>query len=178
MEVAVKMTKKRKMCDGDLERSPTVARVRSRHSGVLVALASLESPVSELSSNGNTVLSKPAVGSNFDDALASCFADNNGSSDISSKFIDLDGDSVKIANSNSEVRKSECKVHKLETTPRRQHAKPRCLFTETTMPSEVDQLDEFFAAAEKDLHKRFAEKYNFDFAKEEPLEGRYEWIRQ
>ncbi|XP_059295219.1 cyclin-dependent kinase inhibitor 1-like isoform X3 [Lycium ferocissimum] len=153
MEVAVKMTKKRKMCDGDLERSPTVARVRSRHSGVLVALASLESPVSELSSNGNTVLSKPA------------------------------GDSVKIANSNSEVRKSvllssECKVHKLETTPRRQHAKPRCLFTETTMPSEVDQLDEFFAAAEKDLHKRFAEKYNFDFAKEEPLEGRYEWIRQ
>ncbi|XP_060192835.1 cyclin-dependent kinase inhibitor 2-like isoform X2 [Lycium barbarum] len=148
MEVAVKMTKKRKMCDGDLEMSPTVARVRSRHSGVLVALASLDSPVSELSSNGNTVSSKPA------------------------------DDSVKIANSNSEVRESECKVHKLETTPRRQHAKPRRLFTETKMPSEVDQLDEFLAAAEKDLHKRFAEKYNFDFAKEEPLEGRYEWIRQ
>lgn len=82
------------------------------------------------------------------------------------------------------------------------------------MPSEAE-LDEFFAAAEKDLHKHFAEKYNslslspsffthlyllfskffseksiiihesaccnrynFDFAKEEPLEGRYEWVRQ
>ena len=71
------------------------------------------------------------------------------------------------------------------------------------MPSEAE-LDVFFAAAEKDLHKHFAEKYknslslpspffskfcithesaccnryNFDFAKEEPLEGRYEWVRQ
>ncbi|KAJ8546148.1 hypothetical protein K7X08_018731 [Anisodus acutangulus] len=202
MEVAVKMkrerenlvvadAKKRKMCDGGLEMSPTVARIRSTCSGVSVAPASLESPASKLSSNGNSVASKPAVISNFDDALASCFADNR-SSDVtkgSSKFVDLDEDSVEIATSNSEFMKesretklsSEFKVepHKLEYSTRRpQHAKPRRrLFTEAKLPSEAD-LDEFFAAAEKDLHKRFAEKYNFDFAKEEPLEGRYEWVRQ
>ncbi|KAK4367733.1 hypothetical protein RND71_011525 [Anisodus tanguticus] len=195
MEIAVKMTregenlevaetKKRKKRDGDMEISPTVARVRSTHSGVFVA------PVSEVSSNGNTVLSKPDMISNFDDALASCLADN-GSSDItkgSSKVVDLDEDSVEIATTNSEFRESretklssefKVELHKLEYSTRRpQHAKPRRrLFTEAKMPSETD-LDEFFAAAERDLHKRFAEKYNFDFAKEEPLEGRYEWVRQ
>lgn len=195
-EVAVKMTrerdvlemadtKKRKKRDGDVEMSPTVARVRN-HSRVSVATASLESPAGELSSQGNTVSCKLAVSSTFDDALATCFADNESSNVTkgSSKYVDLDEDSVEIATSNSEFRQSretilssEIKVE-LESTPRPQHAKSRRrLSTEPKMPSEVD-LDEFFAAAEKDLHKRFAEKYNFDFAKEEPLEGRYEWVRQ
>lgn len=195
-EVAVKITRerevsevadtrKRKKRDGDLEMSPTVARVRSR-TGVSVAPASLEYPASELSSQGNSVSSKPAVG----DASASCFADNE-SSDVtkgSSKFVDLEEDSVEIATSNSEFSESretilsskfKVELNKLESTPRPQHAKSRRRrrSTEAKMPSEAD-LDEFFAAAEKDLHKKFAEKYNFDFAKEEPLEGRYKWVRQ
>ncbi|MCD9644777.1 hypothetical protein HAX54_033211 [Datura stramonium] len=196
-EVAVKMTrerevleladtKKRKKCDGDLEMSAAVGRVRS-HSGVSVATASLESPASELSSQGNTVWCKPAASSTFDDALAPCFADNE-SNDVtkgSSKYLDLDEDSVEIATrefrqSREKILSSEVKVelHKLESTPRPQHAKSRRRrSTEPKMPSGAD-LDEFFAAAEKDLHKRFAEKYNFDIAKEEPLEGRYEWVRQ
>ncbi|CAN4079647.1 unnamed protein product [Withania somnifera] len=197
MEVAVKMTRerevlevvdtrKRKKRDGDMEMSTALARVRS-HSGVLsVSLASLESPANELSSHGNTVSCKPAVS----DALASCCADNE-SSDFTkgnSKFVDLDEDSVEIATSNSEFRESreairsskfQVELHKLELTPRLQHAKSRKSrrSTEAKMPSEAD-LDEFFDAAEKDLHKQFAEKYNFDFAKEEPLEGRYKWVRQ
>ncbi|GMN30080.1 hypothetical protein TIFTF001_002682 [Ficus carica] len=44
------------------------------------------------------------------------------------------------------------------------------------MPSELE-LEEFFAAAEKDIQKRFAEKYNYDIVKDTPLEGRYEWVR-
>uniref|UniRef100_A0A1J3EAY9 Cyclin-dependent kinase inhibitor 2 n=1 Tax=Noccaea caerulescens TaxID=107243 RepID=A0A1J3EAY9_NOCCA len=41
-----------------------------------------------------------------------------------------------------------------------------------------DKLEEFFQAAEKDLRNKMLEcsmKYNFDFEKDEPLSGRYEW---
>lgn len=97
LEVA-ETTRKRKNRDGDLvEMSPTAARVRS-HSGVSVAPASFESPASEFSSQGNTVSYKPAVSSNFDDGLASCFRDNE-SSDVtkgSSKFVDLDVCEIKL----------------------------------------------------------------------------------
>ncbi|KAI8542174.1 hypothetical protein RHMOL_Rhmol08G0118300 [Rhododendron molle] len=44
------------------------------------------------------------------------------------------------------------------------------------MPSEIE-LDEFFAAAEKDIQKRFTDKYNYDVANDVPLGGRYEWIQ-
>lgn len=47
---------------------------------------------------------------------------------------------------------------------------------EKFMPSEAE-LKEFFAAAEKNLRKRFTDKYNYDISKDEPLSGRYEWVR-
>lgn len=40
-----------------------------------------------------------------------------------------------------------------------------------------EEIEEFFATAEKYEHKRFAEKYNYDIVKDMPLEGRYQWIR-
>ncbi|GAB2279669.1 hypothetical protein Dimus_014313 [Dionaea muscipula] len=43
------------------------------------------------------------------------------------------------------------------------------------MPSDFE-IEEFFAAAEKDLQKRFIDKYNFDIVKDVPLEGRYQWV--
>ncbi|KAL6572937.1 hypothetical protein OROHE_002413 [Orobanche hederae] len=43
------------------------------------------------------------------------------------------------------------------------------------IPTEAE-LEEFFAAAEKNLQKQFVDKYNYDIAKDEPLEGRYEWV--
>ncbi|KAL1370776.1 hypothetical protein HN51_000975 [Arachis hypogaea] len=46
----------------------------------------------------------------------------------------------------------------------------------TKMPTELE-LEEFFATAEKDIQKRFSDKYNFDIVKDLPLEGRYEWIQ-
>ncbi|KAL3515263.1 hypothetical protein ACH5RR_022165 [Cinchona calisaya] len=44
------------------------------------------------------------------------------------------------------------------------------------MPSAAE-IEEFFAAAEKQGQKRFAEKYNYDVVKDVPLKGRYEWVR-
>lgn len=54
----------------------------------------------------------------------------------------------------------------------------RCLTSteEKKMPSKAE-LEEFFSAAEKNLQQEFAQKYNFDIVKEEPLQGRYEWVR-
>ncbi|GKU94727.1 hypothetical protein SLEP1_g8174 [Rubroshorea leprosula] len=44
------------------------------------------------------------------------------------------------------------------------------------MPTEAE-LQEFFTAAEKDLQKQFVDKYNYDIVKDEPLDGRFEWVR-
>ncbi|KAL8029274.1 hypothetical protein ABFX02_14G215000 [Erythranthe guttata] len=38
------------------------------------------------------------------------------------------------------------------------------------------ELEEFFAREEQPLQRHFIEKYNFDFGKELPLAGRYEWV--
>ncbi|WCJ31115.1 Cyclin-dependent kinase inhibitor family protein [Euphorbia peplus] len=46
----------------------------------------------------------------------------------------------------------------------------------TKMPTE-SELNEFFNEAEKKMQKRFADKYNYDVVKDEPLEGRYQWVR-
>lgn len=50
-----------------------------------------------------------------------------------------------------------------------------CQFNEVKMPS-MAELEEFFSVAENDLTQQFSNKYNFDFVKEEPLEGRFEWV--
>ncbi|TKY55719.1 Cyclin-dependent kinase inhibitor 7 [Spatholobus suberectus] len=55
--------------------------------------------------------------------------------------------------------------------------KSRCvLSTPQKMPTE-SELEDFFAAAEKDIQKRFSDKYNYDIVKDVPLEGRYEWAK-
>ncbi|XP_050146473.1 cyclin-dependent kinase inhibitor 7 isoform X1 [Malus sylvestris] len=40
-----------------------------------------------------------------------------------------------------------------------------------------EEIEEFFAVAEKYEHKRFTEKYNYDIVKDVPLDGRYQWVR-
>ncbi|KAA3479662.1 cyclin-dependent kinase inhibitor 7-like isoform X2 [Gossypium australe] len=44
------------------------------------------------------------------------------------------------------------------------------------MPTEAE-LEDFFVVAEEKLRNQFAEKYNYDILKDQPLEGRYEWAR-
>ncbi|VVB05209.1 unnamed protein product [Arabis nemorensis] len=50
---------------------------------------------------------------------------------------------------------------------------------ETTTVKE-GEIEDFFQTAEKDLRNKMLEcsrKYNFDFEKDEPLGGRYEWVK-
>lgn len=47
--------------------------------------------------------------------------------------------------------------------------------TVENMPAK-SEIEDFFAEAEKKLVKQFSQKYNFDFVKEEPMEGRYKWV--
>lgn len=42
------------------------------------------------------------------------------------------------------------------------------------------EIEDFFQAAEKDVRNNMLEcssKYSFDFEKDEPLDGRYEWVK-
>ncbi|WVZ65208.1 hypothetical protein U9M48_014614 [Paspalum notatum var. saurae] len=39
------------------------------------------------------------------------------------------------------------------------------------------EVEEFLAAAESGLARRFAAKYNYDVVKDAPMDGRYEWVR-
>lgn len=40
----------------------------------------------------------------------------------------------------------------------------------------TNEVDEFFALAEKQQQALFMEKYNFDVVNDVPLPGRYEWV--
>ncbi|XP_073025211.1 uncharacterized protein [Primulina eburnea] len=53
---------------------------------------------------------------------------------------------------------------------------PHAACPHRTSASSTAEIEEFFAAAEKYEQKRFAEKYNYDIAKDVPLEGKYEWV--
>ncbi|XP_073037852.1 cyclin-dependent kinase inhibitor 7-like isoform X2 [Primulina eburnea] len=64
----------------------------------------------------------------------------------------------------------------METTARPNESNPRRRLTGEKMPSE-DDFEEFFSSAEKNLQKRFTDKYNYDVVKDEPLEGRLEWVQ-
>ncbi|XP_073057889.1 cyclin-dependent kinase inhibitor 6-like isoform X1 [Primulina eburnea] len=115
---------------------------------------------------------------------------SHGSSELekaSSTFLDLE---IQKENIDEETRDSlDCRERsersplievqaesgELESTARPLESNSRRPSTAEKMPSGYE-LEEFFAAAEKNLQKKFIDKYNFDIAKDEPLEGRYEWV--
>lgn len=138
------------------------------------------------------------------DVQASCCS-SNGSSEIADhhdddndnqeriEFVDLEDDddkdeSTEVETSTynfcGEIRREMTPSSKLreESDDVESAAKPTVVDSHSRsavaekMPSE-SELEEFFAAAEKDIQKRFAEKYNYDIVKDTPLEGRYEWVR-
>ncbi|CAN8284023.1 unnamed protein product [Cochlearia groenlandica] len=51
-----------------------------------------------------------------------------------------------------------------------------CCGEEKKKPSEAE-IEDFFVEAEKHFQGKYNNKYNFDFEKEKPLEGRYEWFK-
>ncbi|KAK9990602.1 hypothetical protein SO802_025587 [Lithocarpus litseifolius] len=118
-------------------------------------------------------------------AATSCCS-SNGSSSLAEeeenfKFVDLQDDSAEVETSTCSCyreRRETTLSSELESTERPNPASTRRRSTveKRIMPTE-SELEEFFSAAEKDLQKRFKEKYNYDIVKDAPLEGRYEWIR-
>ncbi|KAK7386449.1 hypothetical protein VNO78_26685 [Psophocarpus tetragonolobus] len=120
---------------------------------------------------------------------ASCCSTNDQNRII--KFSDLEVESAQVETSTcncgeQQIRKEMSLSRELRITNSQEvdsaekkpatmkiKTKPRCV--PQKMPTE-SELEEFFTAAEKDIHKRFTDKYNFDIVKEVPLEGRYEWL--
>ncbi|VVB04348.1 unnamed protein product [Arabis nemorensis] len=43
--------------------------------------------------------------------------------------------------------------------------------------NEVIEIEDFFAYAEQQQQRNFIEKYNFDTVSDNPLPGRYEWVK-
>ncbi|KAK9678566.1 hypothetical protein RND81_11G219700 [Saponaria officinalis] len=92
------------------------------------------------------------------------------SGETSSKFVDCNDDVAREV----ETRKLD------EPEPNRlclDHStkKSTVEINSSVMPPSESEIEDFFSSAEKDLQKRFSDKYNFDVVKDVPLEGRYEW---
>ncbi|XP_027361415.1 cyclin-dependent kinase inhibitor 7-like [Abrus precatorius] len=122
-----------------------------------------------------------------DEIPASCCS-SNGSVELDEeriKLLDLEVESAQVEMStcnggeeierkemshSSELRENSQELDSMETDSRLP------ITTAQNMPSELE-LEEFFATAEKDIHKRFQDKYNYDIVKDVPLEGRYEWVQ-
>ncbi|KAJ6716648.1 CYCLIN-DEPENDENT KINASE INHIBITOR [Salix koriyanagi] len=118
------------------------------------------------------------------DSLVSCCSSNESIKVVkdSLRFIDLEAKS-------SETESSTCIDRKFrETTPssefhgiyppasmEKKDNSHRRKSPAVKMPSQAE-IDAFFAGAEKEEQKRFAEKYNYDVVKDLPMEGRYQWI--
>ncbi|XP_065875030.1 cyclin-dependent kinase inhibitor 7-like [Euphorbia lathyris] len=123
-----------------------------------------------------------------DHASASCCSSNGSSDQRIHQFADLEDESVEVETSvyyscrerretapSSQLRAESSE--ELDSMARPTSAEnSRRRSTATKMPTEAE-LDEFFTEAEKNIQKRFADKYNYDIVKDEPLEGRYEWVR-
>jgi len=127
------------------------------------------------------------------DTATSCCSSNGSSSLLSeeeerSEFVDLQ-------EGNAEVETSTygCRRERRETTPSSELRAESDDLDSTARPTEANsscrsaaekkqkptqsEIEEFFADAEKDMQKRFMEKYNYDIVNDVPLEGRYEWVR-
>ncbi|KAK8517542.1 hypothetical protein V6N13_127711 [Hibiscus sabdariffa] len=137
--------------------------------------------------NGNRCLS---ANSDYDDEV-SCCSSNIGSSN--KRIIELpdlknlQDESIEVETSthfscSESMREStplsnlRAEPEDLDSTSRSSETNSRRRSTVDKMPTKAE-LEEFFAPAEKKLQKQFAEKYNYDVVKDEPLEGRYEWLR-
>ncbi|XP_074302755.1 uncharacterized protein LOC141634509 [Silene latifolia] len=89
-------------------------------------------------------------------------------SEASSKFVGC----ILISRSVEMEKIEEAEIDSLNHSER----KSRVHINRLMMPFE-SEIDEFFSSAEKNLQKRFSDKYNFDVVKDVSLEGRYEWVQ-
>ncbi|KAH7846457.1 hypothetical protein Vadar_014248 [Vaccinium darrowii] len=176
----------------ELKLSPSLMQLRSRRRPIVTPRNS----VSPLNSGPPQMVSDDRCSSLISDNVTTSCCSSNASSEFTDeercKVVDPeDDDRVRIETHCRERRENtpssemEAESGELESTARPLEANSPSEVTsekstvETSseeMPSDAE-IEEFFAAAEKVLEKQFTEKYNFDFTKFEPLEGRYEWVR-
>ncbi|XP_024028999.1 cyclin-dependent kinase inhibitor 7 [Morus notabilis] len=123
----------------------------------------------------------------LDRSPASCCSSNESSDVVKDglRLVDLEVkrfefetvDSTSIKNMNKNFREttspsSELSVDSEETAAA--DRRRRSPAAEKAPPE--DEIEKFFAVAEKSEQKRFAEKYNYDIVNDMPLEGRYHWV--
>ncbi|KAF8410040.1 hypothetical protein HHK36_002560 [Tetracentron sinense] len=163
--------KRRKIGSGELKLSASYLQLRSRSQLVITP----EKPISpETSENSGRVITDDRCSSPSSDLVPASRCSSNGSNELlkdSLRSVDPEGDDFEIESSTRETTPSSdirTELDELEFMARPSEAEK--------MPSE-EEIAEFFSAAEKDEQKRFAEKYNYDFEKDVPLEGRYAWVR-
>ncbi|XP_039054145.1 cyclin-dependent kinase inhibitor 7-like isoform X2 [Hibiscus syriacus] len=117
-----------------------------------------------------------------DDDMSCCSSSIGSSEKKIIQLPDLEGESIEVEASthlNFRERREttpSSEPEDLDSTSRPSEANSRRRSTVEKMPTEAE-LEEFFAAAEKKVKKQFAKKYNYDIVKDEPLEGRYQWVR-
>ncbi|KAE9449757.1 hypothetical protein C3L33_18343, partial [Rhododendron williamsianum] len=141
----------------------------SKHSPSLVQLRSRRRPIAKPLNSGPQTSSDDhrSSGPRSDHVTTSCCSSDASSEIVTGRF--------KIVDPEMEAESGE-----LESTATLSEANSRSEATAKTwtekIPSEAE-IEEFFAAAESEVEKRFREKYNFDLVNFVPLEGRYEWVR-
>ncbi|XP_011075297.1 cyclin-dependent kinase inhibitor 7 isoform X2 [Sesamum indicum] len=173
MEKAVER-RKRKVGSGDSQLSTSSVQLKTRRLAALTP----ESSASPASSGNSTCES---VGS--DHVLASCCS-SNGSSEMAKEnevivecFATSAGDSLDCRErGTTPLTEVQAESVKMDSTARPLKSNSRHNSMAEKMPSEAE-LEEFFAAAEKNLQQQFIDKYNYDIVKDLPLEGRYEWVQ-
>ncbi|XP_058777970.1 cyclin-dependent kinase inhibitor 7-like [Vicia villosa] len=125
--------------------------------------------------------------SSDEDSPASCCSSNGsvGLDEERIKSLDLEVESAQgetsTCNCDEEIERREMSrssefrgnSHELESMETDSH---RPISSAKNTPTDFE-LEEFFAAAEKDIQKKFQQKYNYDILKDVPMEGRYEWVQ-
>ncbi|GMH24601.1 hypothetical protein Nepgr_026444 [Nepenthes gracilis] len=173
----------RKEWEGELKLASTYVELRRRCRAVIAPDNSISPAVSESCADetnccsGNSV-QMPAACCSSDDS-SELVKDPLGSIDPDEEITELETSMHSDCRERRETTRSrEFRAEESddqESMAKSAEANYRHRPTVQKIPSEFE-IEEFFAAAEKDIQKSFIEKYNFDLVRDIPLKGRYEWI--
>ncbi|XP_051114956.1 cyclin-dependent kinase inhibitor 7-like [Andrographis paniculata] len=183
-ETAAAVGRKRKIrLLGELQTDTSSFQIKTRRRLDVVSTGNSASPTNSGDSTCESVSS--------DHVMASC-SSSNGSSGLSKRslnFLDLeDAEMIPKFRATSAGESLDCRKRR-ETTPSSEvqadsgelestagPCEPKSHRRIERFPSEAE-LEEFFTVAEANLKKQFIDKYNYDIVKDQPLEGRFEWVQ-
>ncbi|KAG7977768.1 hypothetical protein I3843_05G047300 [Carya illinoinensis] len=178
--------------EGSSTSTSTWVSKRMRIVGLPSLTVELENPLSCVALPGNVAspansvdseaMNAGALSSSFrSDQLPASWCSSNESSEVVKdrfRLMDLEAKSFETVDSaciNTELSRETTPSSELCGESDEMDSLARKTSAAKTPPKE--EIEEFFAKAEKQEQKRFAEKYNYDIVKDTPLEGRYQWVR-